>query len=163
MVQEREVNPMPSPPDSLAGFPIIIPVSVQWGDQDALGHVNNLIYLRWAETARVEYITRVGLWQFSAPEKIGPILASISCNFLRPVTYPDTIYVGARITSIGNSSMRMAHRIVSASQGEVAAELDSTLVLLNYDTAKSVTVSPESREVIGKLEGKAFVPNPTTG
>ena len=149
---------MPSSPGSLDGYPVILPVPVQWGDQDALGHVNNTIYLRWTETARIEYIRCAGLWQLSAAAKIGPILASISCNFLRPLTYPDTIYVGARVTAIGNSSIRMAHRIVSASQQEVAAEIDSTLVLFNYDIAKPITVPAEAREAIGRLEGRAFRP-----
>lgn len=149
-------------PGLLVGFPIVVPVVVQWGDQDAFGHVNNIVYLRWAETARIEYVTRVGIWQRSATEKIGPILASISCNFLRAMTYPDTAHVGASVNAIGNSSFKMSHKVVSANQGVVAVELETTLVLFDYKTGKSVAVPSGIRDAIGKLEGKMFALSPKT-
>ena len=45
----------------LAGLSVVIALPVQWGDQDALGHVNNVVYFRWYESARIAYFERVGL------------------------------------------------------------------------------------------------------
>ncbi|HTP85342.1 MAG TPA: thioesterase family protein [Bryobacteraceae bacterium] len=140
----------------LAGFPVVVEIPILWGNQDAFGHVNNVIYFRWCETARVEYLKRVGLWVPLPPRGVGPILASVKCDYKRPLNYPDTVRVGARVTRIGKSSMQMEHRYVSDSLGIEVATADSTLVLLDYNTNKSVPVPPEMRRLIGELEGKKF-------
>ncbi len=123
-----------------------------WGDQDAFGHVNNLVYMKWAETARVEYLRRIGMWGKLPPEGVAPILAAIACDYRKPVTYPDIVRVGARVTKIGNSSIKMDHVIVSRSMATVVAEVDSTLVILDYGEMKPVTVSEEVRKAIQGLE-----------
>jgi acyl-CoA thioester hydrolase len=142
--------------ESLAGFPVVVTIPLLWGDQDAFGHINNVRYLRWCETARVEYLIRVGVWIPLPPRGVGPILASIKCDYKRPLNYPGTIHVGARIMRIGNSSMQMEHCIVSEELGVVAATADSTLVLLDYSSNKTVPVPAETRRIIGELEGKTF-------
>jgi acyl-CoA thioester hydrolase len=138
--------------ESLTGFPLVISLPVLWGDQDAFGHVNNLRYMCWAETARVEYLVRIGLWVALPPDGVGPILVSISCDYKRPVTFPDTVLVGARVTRIGNSSIRMEHRIVSVALNEVVAEVDSTIVALDYSRMKSVPVPEHIRKAIEEIE-----------
>ena len=145
---------MKTPHNFLEHFPAIISFPLQWGDQDALSHVNNVVYFRWAESARIEYLTRANAWDGSAIVEAGPILAAISCDFRFPLTYPDTIQVGTSITALGNSSFKMAHRVVSAGRGIVAADLDSTLVWLDYRNGKPVALPARLREAIEKLEGK---------
>src|SRR3954462_15539128 len=93
----------------LADYPVVIALPVQWGDQDAFGHVNNTVYLRWFESARIAYFDAIGLREMIATEQIGPILASTPCHYRRPITYPETVRVGARVTRIGRTSMMMEH------------------------------------------------------
>ena len=150
--------PMKIPHEFLEPFPVIVSFPLHWGEQDALGHVNNLVYLRWAETSRIEYLSRTGVWNGLATVPTGPILAAISCDFRLALTYPDTVYAGASITAIGNSSFKMAHRIVSCKRGAVAADLDSTLVWFDYRAGKPLPVPPEVREAIEKLESKSLPP-----
>jgi acyl-CoA thioester hydrolase len=138
---------------NLTEFPVIMELPVLWGDQDAFGHVNNLVYMKWAETCRVEYLRRIGMWTKLPPDGVAPILASISCSYRKPVTYPDTVKIGARVTNIGNSSMRMEHKIVSQAMDALVAEVDSTLVLLDYSEMKSVRIPDEMRRGIDQLEG----------
>jgi acyl-CoA thioester hydrolase len=140
------------PHESLHGFPVVLSLPVLWGDMDSFGHVNNVVYLRWCETARVEYLTRIGLWQLKAADGIGPILASISCDYRRAVAYPDTVHVGARVVGVGNSSFKMAHRIVSEGLNELAADLESTLVLYDYNRGNPVPLPAELRAAIEQLE-----------
>jgi acyl-CoA thioester hydrolase len=140
----------------LGDFPVVICVPLQWGDEDAYGHVNNTIHLRWAETARVEYMMRVGIWQRSVTNAAGPILANISCDYRLPLTFPDTVYVGARVTAIGNSSFRMAHTIVSASHLKIAAEVDSTIVLFDYPNNRATRIPENVRCAIEALEGRTL-------
>ncbi|MGD0499234.1 MAG: thioesterase family protein [Bryobacteraceae bacterium] len=137
----------------VADFPVVTTIPVLWGDQDAFGHVNNLVYLRWAETARVDYLLRIAQFPALPPSGVAPILASVKCDYRRVVNYPDTVYVGTRVTRIGNSSFQMAHRIVSRNLDDIAAEVDSTLVLLDYSINKPVRVPDETRKLIAELEG----------
>ena len=65
----------------LEGFPAVAVQPVQWGDQDLFGHVNNTVYFRWYETARVEYWYKSGLHELMSPRGLGPILASVKCDY----------------------------------------------------------------------------------
>ena len=138
------------------GFPVWITLPIQWGDQDAFGHVNNIIYLKWFESSRIEYGNRAGLSQTGKGQALGPILAAISCNYRRQLTFPDTVYIGARITRIGNSSLKMEHRVVSELLGAVAADGDSTLVAFDYTAQKPIAVPASVRAAVEKLEGTSF-------
>jgi acyl-CoA thioester hydrolase len=140
----------------LAGFPVLTEITVLWGDHDAFDHVNNVAYLRWCETARVEYFHRIGLYPELPLKSLGPILASLTCHYRRPLNYPDTVLIGTRVTAIGNSSLRMAHAIVSRATGELAAESESVIVTVDYATGKPVRVPDEIRQAVAKLEGREF-------
>jgi len=142
--------------DPLAGFPVVLSLAVQWGDQDAFQHVNNTVYFRWCESARIAYIERIGLTDLMARERIGPILASITCNYRRPLTYPDTVRVGARITRLGRSSMTMEHRVTSDAADNVAADAESTLVVFDYARQAPHPIPDAVRAAIAALEGRSF-------
>jgi acyl-CoA thioester hydrolase len=129
---------------------------VQWGDQDAFGHVNNTIYFRWFESVRLVYLARVGLTRYEdAAVDIGPILAHIGCNFRRQIKFPDHVQIGARVTRLGNSSFTMMHSLYSESLGAIAADGDSTLVVFDYRQQRSSPIPAEVRAAIEKLEGHA--------
>src|SRR6476661_7874682 len=137
------VNPI-QPPE-LAGHPLVITIPVQWGDQDLFGHVNNVMYFRWMESARIEYFRVGGLSDMMSRHGSGPILASIKCDFRRQLTYPDTLLVSASVASIGRTSIKMAHRIYSTTQKAVAAEGDSVLVAFDYQSQRPVLVPDDIR------------------
>lgn len=139
------------------GFPVWITLPIQWGDQDAFRHVNNTVYLRWFESARIAYGDLAGLDQSDGGHKVGPILASLTCNYRRQLNFPDTVHIGARVTRIGNSSLKMEHRVISEFLGAIAADGDSTLVAFDYAAQKPVPVPAVVRESIAQLEGKPSV------
>ena len=128
-----------------AGFPVWITLPIQWGDQDAFGHVNNTVYLRWFESARIAYGKRIDLGDTTEGKKVGPILAAISCQYRRQLTFPDTVIIGARITRIGRSSLTMEHRVVSEVLRAIAAEGDSTLVTFDYAAQKAIPLPADGR------------------
>ncbi len=140
--------------DPLSAFPVVIALPVQWGDQDSMGHVNNVVFFRWCESARIEYFRRVGMPDKRAGGQGDFILASLKCDFRRQVNYPDTIQVAARISRIGRSSMTMEHVVFSEAQQAVVAEADSTMVSFDYATGKSQPVPEEARAAISRLEGR---------
>jgi acyl-CoA thioester hydrolase len=144
------------PHEALREFPVVISLSVEWGDQDSFAHVNNTVYLKWCETARVVYLGKTGMWDMIKNDGVGPILASIRCDYRQPVTFPDTVQVGARVSKIGKSSFRMEHLIVSVAQNAVVAESDSTLVFIEYERGKSLPLPPHLRQAMEQLEGRAL-------
>jgi acyl-CoA thioester hydrolase len=142
--------------DALAEFPVVLTVAVQWGDQDAMQHVNNVVYFRWCESARIAYFGRIGLADRRSAAHVGPILASIKCDFRRQLNFPDTIRIGARIARIGRTSLSMLHRIESLEQRAIVAEAESTMVVFDYTTGKPHPVPDEMRRAIEQLEGRPF-------
>jgi acyl-CoA thioester hydrolase len=155
---------MPEPPDTpVAPFrvqdcPINVTIPVWWGDQDALGHVNNTVYLRWFETSRIAYCERVGLWNLMVMERIGPILAAVHCNFRHQLHYPETVRVGTRMARIGHTSLRLEHVVETADNATHVADGYCVLVVYDYNTQKPRSVPATMRQAIEALEGKTFPP-----
>lgn len=147
-------------PAELAVHPEIVTIPIQWGDQDAFGHVNGVMYFRWFETARVEYLHRAGLAHLMSNTGIGPILASIKCDYRRQLSHPDTILVSAGISDIGRTSLKMAHLIYSEKQGAVVAQGDSTIVVFDYASQRPAQVPEAVRAMIEKMEGRKFAERP---
>lgn len=141
-------------PPELATHPVIFTLPVQWGDQDAFGHVNNVVYFRWFESARIEYLNRAGLSSLMAGSGIGPILAHIECNYRRQLNYPDTLQVSAGITAIGTTSLRMSHLAYSVSQQAVVAEGKSVIVCFDYASQRPTPVPADVRGKIERIEGR---------
>jgi acyl-CoA thioester hydrolase len=91
--------------------------------------------------------------------EVGPILASTKCDYLRPVVYPGTVEVGARVAEVGNSSMRMDYLVVRTdAPDEPCARGTSVVVLVRYATLEKVRVSDEMRAAITTLEDGAADP-----
>jgi acyl-CoA thioester hydrolase len=138
----------------LTGFPVLISWPVQWGDQDAFQHVNNTVYFRWFETARIDYTRRLGFNEMMRQQKVGPILAAIGCDYRRQITFPDTVHIGSKIVRIGRTSLSMEHALVSQASRGIAAESKSILVLYDYAAGRPVPIPDEIRRAIEAIEGK---------
>ncbi len=147
---------MSHPAAELSVFPVVVSFPVHWGEQDMFGHVNNTVYFRWFESARIAYLDRAGLSDLMERERVGPILAAIGCNYRRQLTFPDTVEVGSRITRIGRSSLAMAHAIRSREQNAIVADGESTIVVFDYRSQKPTPVPEDIRAAINKLEGRTL-------
>lgn len=135
-------------------FPVTITLPVLWGDQDMFGHVNNTRFMRWLESSRIAYFLECGIQV--ANTGVGPILASVTCNYRKQVKYPDSIIVGARVTQLGRTSITIEHSIWSQHQSALCAEGQSTVVVFDYQLQKAAPISDELRATIETLEGRTF-------
>src|SRR5712691_11634259 len=97
---------------------VTVEIPVAWGDMDAFGHVNNTIYFKWFESARIAYFEKIGLNERMRRAHRGPILARTSCDFEKPLTFPDTVRASARVVRLGTTSFLMEYRVTSANHGE---------------------------------------------
>jgi len=137
--------------DALGRYPLSAEIPVAWGDMDALRHVNNTVYLRWLETARMAYFERIG---FTDLEGVGPILARVAVDYRRPVTYPDTVRVDMTVSRIGGSSFVMTGRIWSRAQQAEVATSDSVMVAFDYAANRSAPVDERLRAAIAAFEAQ---------
>jgi acyl-CoA thioester hydrolase len=139
--------------DLLAGFPVRIETPVAWGEMDSLLHVNNTVYFRYFESARMTYFERIGFWEHMDRTGVGPILASTSCRFKLPLTYPDEVLVGAAVPAIDGDRFTMKYAVASRRHGRVAAEGEGLIVAYDYRQLKKAALPDEIRERIRELEG----------
>ena len=136
----------------LTDFPIVITIPVQWGDQDALGHVNNIVTLKWFESARVKYLEALMIRTPNDQPELSSILAAVNCNFRQQLNYPDTVHIGTRLAKLGNTSLTLEHQVVSETLGGVAADGQSIIVHFDYATQKPTPISQEIRAKIEQIE-----------
>jgi acyl-CoA thioester hydrolase len=129
---------MPDTPsdDLLQRCPVTIELPVLWGQMDAFQHVNNVAYFRYFESARIAYGDKVDMYRHLTEEGIGPILASTSCDFLKPLRYPDTIRIGCRASRLTQSEMEQEYAIYSLRLQRLAAVGASRIVAYDYRALK---------------------------
>jgi len=138
----------------LIDYRVVIEHTIMWGEMDALEHVNNTAYFRWFETARVAYFDQLG-FRIDGETGLGPILASTSCRFRLPLTYPDRVLIGSRVTDVGADRFTMLHRAVSLRLDAVAAEGEGVVVCYDYGNRRKAGLPPELTARIIELEGTA--------
>jgi acyl-CoA thioester hydrolase len=113
------------------------PIKVRWGDLDAFNHVNNATFLSYLEEARVSWLS--GLPGIRLDDRIGPVLANSNVNYRRPVLWPNDLVVELFVERVGNSSLTMGHRLLSAAD-ESVLYADGNVVMVWVDTATGASV-----------------------
>lgn len=153
----RHDEPTPDAParhEALADFSVVVSVPVMWADMDAFQHVNNARYLTYFESARITYFERAGVAAASGlPRGVGPILAEASVRFRAPVTYPDTLHIGAAVTALGEDRFTMRYTLVSESLARVAATGTATIVAYDYAAGSKALVPQPWRDAIEGIDG----------
>lgn len=122
-----------------AAPPLTVDVfAMRWGDMDALGHLNNTLYYRFCEEARVNWLARHG-WGVALSGGSGPILAASSCQFRQPLVYPCAVRVETFVKQIGNRSFTLAHRLSRDDAPEqTAAEAEAVIVWCDYTSGSAM-------------------------
>lgn len=139
----------------MEGFPVTVKIPVAWGEMDAFGHVNNIVYFRYFETARIKYFEELSESQHMAPKGIGPILAHTSCQYKQPLVYPDTVYVSVRVVSMRLSSYVMECTMRSEKLGEVATA-EAVIVTYDYEKQQKAAIPKSLRDSIELMEKRSF-------
>jgi acyl-CoA thioester hydrolase len=138
--------------DLLKDYASVIEIPVAWGEMDAFQHVNNVCYFRYFETARIAYFEKFHLLDYMKETGIGPILASTSCSYKFPVTFPDTLSVGARTVKMEEDTIFMTYAAVSQRHQRVAAEGEGVVVAYDYKTKQKTAIPERIRQHIRNVE-----------
>ena len=135
----------------LAEYPVIVESPVIWGDMDAYEHVNNTVYFRYFESARIAFFDQLKFKEVKDETGIGPILASTQCRFRIPLTYPDTVSIGARVTDVQGDRFTMHYRVISHQHKKIAAEGEGLLIAYDYNALTKAALPEIIYQRIQKL------------
>ena len=132
-------------------YAVVLNQDLVWGDMDAFRHINNKVYFRYFEDARIAFFDKAGVTDLMQRENIGPILARTSCNFLLPLDYPDRIRIGARAMIRTPKTLLMEYAVFSERLQKVAAEGDGVIVYYDYNKGGSCRIPESIAERIHRL------------
>lgn len=132
-------------------FNHFMPITVRWGEMDALGHVNNTVFYRYSEDGRLDYIGRVTDRGPSRAD-VGPILADLRCSFLQQLRFPASVEIATRTRAIGRSSLKVQQALFRAGEDQPVAVYEAIVVWFDYGAQKSVPVPEDVRGRIREIE-----------
>lgn len=127
-------------------FRHVLLLPIRWGDMDALGHVNNVEYLRYLESGRIAYMETIQPAELPVTRHI--VLADIQCRFRQQLNYPAMLEVMTRIDRIGNRSMRFQSAIYVQGADQPAATSTGVLVWFDFASQQSAPVPTPLRSAI---------------
>jgi acyl-CoA thioester hydrolase len=119
-------------------------VPIRWGDMDTMGHVNNTVYFRYMEQARLEWLEALGL---PAHQRVaeGPVIVNASCTFQVPFIYPGTVEVSIYAGHAGRSSLPTYYEMRLMGDERIYAEGAAKMVWTSTETGKSIPLPTRLR------------------
>jgi len=145
------LNPMAT--DILSDFPVTVPIVVRFRDIDAMGHVNNAVYLTYFEIGRVAFHQTLAGTEPLNPGGFEFILAEVTCSYRSPAHLGETLLVGIRVSSVGRKSFTFQYELRDQASGRLVAEGRSVQVMYDYGAQRSKLVSDEFLARVEALQG----------
>jgi len=136
----------------LKDFTFVVDLNIEWGDMDALQHVNNIEYFKYFQVARIAYFEKINSDSVFGETPIPLILASTQCKFIYPLTFPDSVSVGVRVDTMADQYFTMKYSVVSHKHQRLAAIGDAKVVMFDYVNNKKTSIPSEIRKTIIDLE-----------
>ena len=133
-----------------ADFPHFHPIQTRWMDNDVYGHVNNVVYYSWFDTAVNHYLVQQGVLDIERGGVIGLVIET-HCNYFASVAFPDAIEVGVRVAHMGRSSVRYELGIFKAGEELTAARGHFVHVYVDRATRRPVELPATLRQALASL------------
>jgi len=133
------------PADKKLVHRIVVPI--RWGDMDAMAHVNNTIYFRYMEIARLDWFFGMGLPV--DPKGEGPVIVNAFCNFIRQLEFPGDVLVRTYVGAMGTTSFDTYHEMLRTDDPDtVCANGGATVVWVDFRQQRSVPMTDQTRHLI---------------
>lgn len=139
---ERLVSEMTESPETIDNYPYIVPLTTRWSDNDLYGHVNNVAFSSYFDTAANHYLIQRGGLDIENAAAIAVVVES-KCVYHRPLQYPQDLRVGVRVDRLGDHSVTWGIGIFSEVQSEAAAEGYFVHVFVDRESRRPTEI-PES-------------------
>lgn len=146
MTQQPVAEPLPTRAD----FPVIRSITTRWMDNDIYGHVNNVVYYSFFDTAVNAHLIDQGVLDPAASSVIG-LVVETGCRYAAPITFPDRVDAGVRVARIGTSSVRYEVGLFRNDEPTAAAFGHFTHVHVDRETRRPVPIPEAVRKVLEAL------------
>lgn len=133
-------------------FPLKLTLRIDWCDMDIFKHVNNVMYFKYIQSARVHYWEQSGLVKLYEQDDIIAMLLSAQCRYIKPLHYPGNVTVQTSVSFIKNTSFGLTHQLLNEKQ-EIVAEAQDVMVLMDAKTEEKISIPDTIRATIKQLEG----------
>jgi len=131
-----------------ADFSYFLLENTRWGDSDAMGHINNVLYARYYESVRVAYFDELLNIKFVNKVPAGVILADMKIAYLQQLHHPSKMVIGGRVSRLGGSSLHFDAAVFIEGNDQPISTSRATLVWFDYANNQSLKISQDIRETI---------------
>ncbi len=145
-----------APPSTLADYRHQVAITTRWSDNDAYGHINNVTYYSFIDTAVNLWLIQNGVLDIERSPAIG-LVVETGCRYFRPLAYPVEITVGVRVARIGTSSVRYEVGIFGGADPVAAAEGHFTHVYVARDSGRPVPLPADLRAALETISAPTHV------
>ncbi len=145
-------SPTPSrpAPQPRSAYRVFRPITTRWADNDVYGHVNNVVYYSWFDTAVNAHLIHRGVLDIHAGGTIGLVIET-QCNYFAPLAFPQTVEAGIRVAKLGSSSVRYEVGLFAPGEPLTAAAGHFIHVYVDRETRRPVPVPEALRKVLQEL------------
>lgn len=138
-------------PQARSSYPVFRQIGTRWSDNDVYGHVNNVIYYSWFDTAVNAHLIESGALDIHAGQTIGLVIET-QCNYFAPLAFPQTVEAGIRVAHMGSSSVRYEIGLFAQGEARSAAAGHFVHVYVDSETRRPVPLPPQLRSVLAFLQ-----------
>jgi acyl-CoA thioester hydrolase len=131
-------------------YKYFVPITTRWMDNDAYGHVNNVTYYSWFDTAANHYLVHEGGLDIHTSPVIGVVVES-GCRYHEPVAYPDPVEIGVRVDELRSRAVRYGVAVFRPSSAEAIAEGHFVHVFVDRGTRKPIGIPDAMRAALERL------------
>lgn len=132
-------------------YPVFRAISTRWSDNDVYGHVNNVVYYSWFDTAVNAWLIEQGVLDIHGGDTIGLVIET-QCNYFAPLAFPQIVEAGIRVARLGNSSVRYEVGLFALGADEAAAQGHFVHVYVDRQSRRPVPLPAPLRAVLETLE-----------
>ncbi|MBA2963402.1 MULTISPECIES: acyl-CoA thioesterase [Ramlibacter] len=138
-------------PEPRAAYRAFRPITTRWMDNDAYGHVNNVVYYSWFDTAVNAYLIEQGVLDIHGGATIGLVIET-QCNYFAPLAFPQAVEAGIRVAKLGTSSVRYEVGLFGAGEPVTAAKGHFVHVYVDRGSRRPVPLPAPLRAVLEELQ-----------
>ncbi len=144
-------EPIRPQPEARSAYRAFVRISTRWMDNDIYGHVNNVVYYAWFDTAVNGHLIANGALDIHAGSSIG-LVVETQCHYFSPIAFPQQVTAGIRVAHIGKSSVRYEVGLFADDQDVCAAKGHFVHVVVHRESRRPTPLPPELLRVVNALK-----------
>ena len=145
-----EIKPVKPQPEQRTAYKVFRTIGTRWMDNDAYGHVNNVVYYSWFDTAVNAYLIEQGVLDMACGQTIGLVIET-QCNYFSPLTFPEVVEAGIRVARLGASSVRYEVGLFAQGAPLTAAKGHFIHVYVDKQSRRPTPLPVDLKTVLEKL------------